>query len=50
MAKSLKLETKEKELLTALKDFFRSILAMDEISAVLIPHRLPMKNMVMPTL
>ena len=50
MAKSLKLKTKDKELLASLKDFFRSILEMDEIEAILVPQRLPMKNMVMPTL
>jgi len=50
MAKSLKLETKDRELLETLEDFFRSILEQDDISAILVPQRLPMKNMVMPTL
>ncbi len=50
MAKTVKLETKDKDLLASLKDFFRSILELDEISAILVPQRLPMKNMVMPTL
>jgi len=50
MAKSLKLETKDRELLATLKNFFRSILKTDEIGAILVPQRLPMKNMVMPTL
>jgi formate dehydrogenase subunit beta len=50
MTKSLKLETKDKELLASLKDFFGSILEIDDIGAILVPQRLPMKNMVMPTL
>jgi len=50
MAKTLKLETKNKEPLPALREFFRAILELDQISAILVPERLPMKNMVMPTL
>jgi formate dehydrogenase subunit beta len=50
MATTSKLEIKDKQILTALKDFFRSVLKTDEIEAILLPRRLPMKNMVMPTL
>ena len=50
MAKSLKLETKDKELPECLQDFLKSILETDEISAILVPQLLPMKNMVMPVL
>ncbi len=50
MTASFKLDTKGKELLPALEDFFSSILRMDDVSALLIPQQLPMKNMVMPAL
>ena len=50
MAKTVKLETKDQALLASLRTFFKSILETEEISALLIPQRLPMKNMVMPTL
>ena len=50
MFNSLKLETKAAELLKSLQNFLRSILELDEISAILVPKLLPMKNMVMPLL
>ncbi len=50
MAKSLKLVIKDKAPLTALKGFFQSVLEQEEIGAILVPQRLPMKNMVMPVL
>ena len=50
MFNSLKLETKSTELLKSLQNFFRSILELDEISAILTPKLLPMKNMIMPVL
>lgn len=50
MLNSLKLETKGKELLESLQNFFRSILALEEINAILAPKLLPMKNVVMPVL
>jgi formate dehydrogenase subunit beta len=50
MAKSLKLETKDTDLLGALQNFFKSLLGIDEIQAILVPQILPMKNMVMPVL
>ncbi len=50
MLNSLKLETKDTELLESLQNVFRSILELDEINAILAPKLLPMKNMVMPVL
>ncbi|MGD9159923.1 MAG: 4Fe-4S dicluster domain-containing protein [Desulfobacteraceae bacterium] len=50
MVNSFKLETKDTELLESLQNFFRSILEPDEISAILVPKLLPMKNMVMQVL
>jgi formate dehydrogenase (coenzyme F420) beta subunit len=50
MAKTLKLETKGKEIGTAIETLLSALLEMEEISAVLVPRRLPMKNTVMPTL
>lgn len=47
---SLKLETKDMELMESLRNFFRSILEVDEISAILAPKLLPVKNIVMPML
>jgi len=50
MAHTAKLDTKERGLLPSLEGFFKSILELDDISAMLIPRHLPMKNMVMPVL
>ncbi|MBN1831990.1 MAG: Coenzyme F420 hydrogenase/dehydrogenase, beta subunit C-terminal domain [Deltaproteobacteria bacterium] len=50
MVNSLKLETKDTDLLGALQNFFKSLLGIDEIQAILVPQILPMKNMVMPVL
>ncbi len=50
MLNALKVDTKDTELLESLQSFFRSILELDEISAILVPKLLPMKNMVMPVL
>ncbi len=50
MVNSLKLETKDTQLLDALQKFFRSILELGGVSAILTPKLLPMKNMVMPVL
>jgi formate dehydrogenase subunit beta len=38
------------DLLASLQDFFKSILSLDEIDAILVPQALPAKNMVMPAL
>ncbi len=50
MAKTASIEVKNQDLIGALRDFFKTVLAQDEISAIQVPWRLPMKNMVMPTL
>jgi formate dehydrogenase subunit beta len=50
MAKSAKVNVKDQDLLAALRELFISILEQDDIGAILVPSRLPMKNMVMPTL
>jgi formate dehydrogenase subunit beta len=50
MAIAARIDVKEKDLLGALRGFFRDILEVDYIKAILVPQHLPMKNMVMPTL
>ena len=50
MAKTAQIEVKDQDLLKTLRELFKSVLAQDDISAILVPWRLPMKNMVMPTL
>jgi formate dehydrogenase subunit beta len=50
MAITAKIDVKEQDVLDALRGFFGDILKMDEISAILVPQHLPMRNMVMPTL
>jgi len=50
MATSAKIEVKDQDLLSSLSDFFRSILRLEDVSAILVPQHLPMKNIVMPTL
>lgn len=50
MVNSLKLETKDTDILGALQNFFKSLLGIDEIHAILAPQILPMKNIVMPVL
>jgi len=48
--KTARLNVKDGDLLTTLRDFFRSILRLEDISAILVPQHLPAKNVVMPTL
>jgi len=48
--KTARLNVKDGDLLTTLRDFFRSILRLEDISAILVPQHLPGKNVVMPTL
>jgi len=48
--KTAKINLKDSDLLAALREFFRSILRLDDVSAILVPQHLPMKNVVMPTL
>jgi len=50
MTITAKIDVKEKDLLGALREFFKDILEIEYIQAILVPQHLPMKNMVMPTL
>jgi len=50
MAISAKINVKDQDILLSLKSFFRSILQLEDVSAILVPQHLPMKNVVMPTL
>ena len=50
MAKTAAIKIKDGDLLAALRGFLRSVLSQEEIDAVLVPQRLPMKNMIMPML
>jgi len=50
MAKSAIIDVKDGNLLVSLQEFFRSILQLEDISAILVPQHLPIKNVVMPTL
>ena len=48
--KTAKIDVKDRRSLGTLRDFLRSILQLEDISAILVPQHLPMKNVVMPTL
>ncbi len=50
MTKTAIIDLKDGDLLATLREFFQSILQLEDISAILIPQHLPMKNVVMPTL
>jgi formate dehydrogenase subunit beta len=50
MATTAKIDVKEKDILKSLQGFFKDILKLEDISAILVPQHLPMKKMVMPTL
>jgi formate dehydrogenase subunit beta len=50
MAKIAKIEVKEQNPLNSLQGFFKTLLEQGEISAILVPQHLPMKDVVMPTL
>ena len=50
MAKTAKIDVENGDLLSSLREFFRTILESGDINAILVPQKLPMKNMVMPTL
>ncbi|MCF8081228.1 MAG: Coenzyme F420 hydrogenase/dehydrogenase, beta subunit C-terminal domain [Desulfobacterales bacterium] len=50
MSKTGKLNIAEGDLLGTIQAFFRSVLAREEIGAILVPQVLPMKNVVMPML
>jgi formate dehydrogenase (coenzyme F420) beta subunit len=50
MTATAKIEVKDRDILAALRQLFGSILRLEDIKALLVPSRLPMKPMVMPTL
>ncbi|QTA85135.1 Coenzyme F420 hydrogenase/dehydrogenase, beta subunit C-terminal domain [Desulfonema magnum] len=50
MAKTAKIEVKNQDLLASLRSLLKSVLEMEDVSAMLIPQHLPMKNVVMPVL
>jgi formate dehydrogenase subunit beta len=48
--KTAYMEVKENDVLGTLRNLFSAILNLDQINAILVPWRLPMKNAIMPTL
>ena len=50
MAETALIDVKEHNLLAALRGFFKTVLKQEEISAILVPRRLPVTPTVMPTL
>ncbi|MFZ0131723.1 MAG: Coenzyme F420 hydrogenase/dehydrogenase, beta subunit C-terminal domain [Desulfobacterales bacterium] len=50
MTASAKIAVKDRDILGAVRQLLGSILRLDDISALLVPGRLPMKQMVMPML
>jgi formate dehydrogenase subunit beta len=50
MAVTAKIEVTNQNILGSLSNFFKDILKLEDIRAILVPQRLPAKNMVMPTL
>ena len=50
MGGTMKIEVENNDILQSLRDFFRSLLEKKAIDAILVPQKLPMKNMVMPML
>lgn len=50
MEKTARVEVKDQDLSAALRKFLQSVLLQEEISAILVPRRLPTGPMVMPTL
>jgi formate dehydrogenase subunit beta len=50
MATTAKINVTDGNLLASMQKLFQSILGVEEIGAILVPQRLPMKNMVMPAL
>lgn len=50
MAKTAMITVKDQDLLNTLREFFRMLLEKAEISAILVPHHLPMSNVIMPAL
>jgi formate dehydrogenase subunit beta len=50
MAKTVKIEVKDQDLLASLSLFFKTLLQQGGMRALLLPQRLPMESAVMPTL
>ncbi len=50
MSTTAKIEVTNNDILASFRDFLGSILQQEEISAILVPQHLPMKNVVMPML
>jgi len=50
MAKTAKIEVKDGDLLLCLREFFRSVFKTGEVTAMLVPMHLPMKQVIMPVL
>jgi formate dehydrogenase subunit beta len=50
MAKTVKIEVKDQDLLASLSLFFKTLLQQGGMRALLLPQRLPMEGAVMPTL
>lgn len=50
MTTTAKIDVINQDLLESIREFFRSVLRLENISAILVPLELPMKNMVMPAL
>ncbi len=50
MAITAEIKVKDQDVLGSLREFFQSILKLEEINAILVPQQLPMKKMIMPTL
>ncbi|HSO18839.1 MAG TPA: hypothetical protein VLT88_05250, partial [Desulfosarcina sp.] len=50
MAITATIDVRQQDLLASLKTFCAGLLEQEAIKAVLVPQRLPMKTMVMPTL
>lgn len=50
MAITAKIEVEQGDILSSIRGFLKKILQRDEIAAMLVPHHLPMKQVVMPVL
>jgi formate dehydrogenase subunit beta len=50
MVQTATLDVQDGDLLLTLREFFKSVLSLEDISAILVPQTLPMKPVVMPTL
>ncbi len=50
MSEFSKIDVKDRDLLTGLREFFKSLLTSGQVDALLVPWRLPMNQGIMPTL